>query len=234
MFDSPEFKIRDSQRHIFNPAVIGWYAEELAKTRASYLRDWSKAKSIRFNAAKRLERKQDAISLAFALAGIVGIILPFFVLLFDTDLSHRSKTVLSFYGFATGALALGLGLIELARGYGAKARRFDECGRRINSVLRKLRNNPAFDEAQLDDLIREYARAVDVCDLSHNSIDYEKAVAQEDLDIIRVSKGRELELSRAESLLRSLNRKESAGIYWLYWLVLIAPAVPAVGIWLLW
>lgn len=113
-----------------------WYAHELIDARSKYLRDWTLVKRARFNAAKRYESKQNASTLAFAIAGIVGIALPFFTAIFEQDLVKFTRSVLDFYGYFTGSLALGVGLVEQARGYGALSRRFDECGRRVNATVR--------------------------------------------------------------------------------------------------
>jgi hypothetical protein len=100
--------------------------EHLAATHA-YLRDWRLVKRARFNAAKRFERKQNASTIAFAFAGIIGFLVPVYALLFKDALTAHTKNVLDFTAFITGALSLGLGLMEQAKDYPAKARRFDQC-----------------------------------------------------------------------------------------------------------
>lgn len=100
--------------------------------RERYLRDWKLVKRARFNAAKRYERKQSASTIAFALAGIVGFLFPIYALVFREALSVHSENVLDFTAFVMGGLSLMLGLIEQAKDYPAKARRFDHCGRRVN------------------------------------------------------------------------------------------------------
>lgn len=206
------------------PQPQNWYAAELLSARARYLRDWGIVKRARFNAAKRFERKHDASTLAFAVAGVVGIVLPFYTQLFGDVLAPHTKHVFEFYGYVTGALSLGLGLVEQAKGYESRSRRFDECGRRVNVVLRKLRNNPALDELALEETVREYERALDICDVNHDAIDHDIAVAQEERDASRGSADAERKLAR-------LRRAESLGIYWLYGLVLIGPTVLAIAIW---
>lgn len=206
-----------------------WYVTEILATRTRYLRDWTIVKRARFNAAKRFERKHDASTLAFAMAGVVGIALPYYTQLFGDNLAPHTKSVLEFYGYVTGALSLGLGLVEQAKGYESRSRRFDECGRRVNVVLRKLRNNPALDEVALDELVREYERAIDICDVNHDAIDHDIALAEEDREISRGT----VNARAAQRKLGRLRRLESLGIYWLYGLVLIGPTMLAVVIWLL-
>jgi exonuclease VII small subunit len=206
-----------------------WYSVELFATRARYLRDWTIVKRARFNAAKRFERKHDASTLAFALAGVVGIALPFYTQLFGSALAPQTRSVLEFYGYITGALSLGLGLVEQAKGYPSRSRRFDECGRRVNAIVRKLRNNPTLDEMTLDDMVGEYERAIDICDVNHDAIDHEIALAEEEREAAR-SQGA-AEMRTAERRLHKLRAWETLGIYWLYGLVLAGPTLLALVIW---
>ena len=206
-----------------------WYSAELFAARARYLRDWTIVKRARFNAAKRFERKHDASTLAFALAGVVGIALPFYTQLFGSALAPHSRSVLEFYGYITGALSLGLGLVEQAKGYESRSRRFDECGRRVNAIVRKLRNNPTLDEMTLDELVREYERAIDICDVNHDAIDHEIALSEEEREAAR-SQGA-AETLTAERRLHRLRAWETLGIYWLYGLVLVGPTLLSLLIW---
>jgi len=205
-----------------------WYGAEILATRSRYLRDWTLVKRARFNAAKRFERKHDASTLAFAIAGIVGIVLPYFTQLFGSALAPHSKSVIEFYGYVTGALALGLGLVEQAKGYESRSRRFDECGRRVNAVVRKLRNNPALDELALEEVVREYERAIDICDVNHDAIDHDIALAEEDREAARAGA---TGAGIAEARLNKLRFLEAFGIYWLYGLVFVGPTVLAFIIW---
>lgn len=65
-------------------------------------------KAARFNAAKRFEIKHSASTLSFAVAGIVGFLVPVFPLVF-TNVSEHSARVLEFTSFVTGALSITLG-----------------------------------------------------------------------------------------------------------------------------
>lgn len=206
-----------------------WYSAELFAARARYLRDWTIVKRARFNAAKRFERKHDASTLAFALAGVVGIALPFYTQLFGSALTPHSRSVLEFYGYITGALSLGLGLVEQAKGYESRSRRFDECGRRVNAIVRKLRNNPTLDEITLDEMVREYEHAIDICDVNHDAIDHEIALAEEEREAVRAQGTNEPRTP--ESRLRRLRAWETLGIYWVYVLVLVGPTLLALAIW---
>lgn len=220
---------------IARPALSSWYAAELQEARSRYLREWGLLKRARFNAAKRFERKHQASMLAFAMAGVAGIALPFFTQLFGDAMSQHTRHVFELYGYLAGVLAFGLGLVEQARGYESLSRRFDECGRRVNATLRKLRNNPALDEYVLEQLAGEYQQALDLCDVNHDDIDREIALAQDDREMLRgAGDPTSLKLrAAADRRLAALRWQESFEIYWLYWVALLAPIMLAVAAWAL-
>jgi hypothetical protein len=145
--------------------------------RNQILGDWQLIKSARFNAAKRLERRQNASTLAFAVAGVFGFVLPFFLLRFDSALSQHARNVVDFTAFLSGALSLTLGLVEQAKNYPSRARRFDLCGRRINDVRKRLQVSSAATDMELSPFLEEYAKALEDCDENHEEIDLELARA---------------------------------------------------------
>ena len=127
------------------------------------------------------------------------------------------------------ALALGLGLVEQAKGYASRSRRFDECARRVNAIVRKLRNNPTLDELTLDEMVREYERAIDICDVNHDAIDHDIALAEEDRETARAQS--ETAVRQAQAHLQALRSRETLGIYWLYGMVLAGPTLISLAIW---
>ncbi len=220
------------------PSYPNQYAQELAEVRRKYLRDWSVVKRTRFNAAKRYERKNTASSLGFAIAGVAGFVLPYFTVLFENDLSEHSKHVFELGGQITGLLGLCLGLVEQARDYSSLHRRFDECGRNVNTQLRALRNRVAVDQPELDHIVAEYQRALDSCGINHDDIDREIAIAEDSADHFRAEirkkptqKDLQAHLTKADKKLRALKRREVIQIYWLYWTILIAPLTLSFLVW---
>lgn len=215
-----------------------YYPAEMQQARAKYLRDWRIVKAARFNAAKRLERKQGASLIAFALAGTAGFVVPFFTLLFADRLLPHTKSVLDFASYVSGALSLSIGLVEQARNHPAASARFHKCGLAVNSVLRRLRNAPLPDEALLNALTQEYEQALIECDANHDEIDQEIAAAR---DALEYAKGQarqhglpviDARVEDLERRLRRLKALELLHIYWLYGLVWLGPAILAVGVWL--
>ncbi len=153
-------------------------ANQLAVIRKRYIRDWTLVKRARFNAAQRLKEKNDASLLAFAIAGVVGFVFPFFTILFAEELSKFTIRTFDFVAYITGGLSLTLGLMDQMRDNGGLAKRFHTCGMEVNKALRQLRNNPAITSEKLDELVRQYERALEACDANHDAIDEELSEAQ--------------------------------------------------------
>jgi hypothetical protein len=198
-------------------------ARQPASARDKYLKDWKAVKRARFNAAKRFERKQAASTLAFALAGVIGFLLPFYTLLFTDALTVHTKNTLDFTAYVTGALSLMVGLIEQAKDYPAKARRFDLCGRRVNALVRRLSFSAHHDQ-DLYSLIEQYERALEECGENHDDIDHDIALAQQQLEDAFDKEG-------AKRQLRQLKLVESATIYWLYAATWVTPALVGLLLW---
>lgn len=191
--------------------------------RDKFLKDWKVVKRARFNAAKRFERKQGASTLAFALAGVIGFLLPFYAFLFKDALSVHTKNVIDFTAYVTGALSLMVGLIEQAKDYPAKARRFDTCGRKVNVLVRRLAMSAGYDRA-LPPLLEEYERALDECQENHDDIDYEIALAQQRLEDAADKESARWKLAR-------LKLVERVKIYWLYAATWVTPALVGLVLW---
>lgn len=215
-----------------------YYPDELQQARTKYLRDWRIVKAARFNAAKRLERKQAASLLAFALAGTAGFIVPFFTLMFADKLVPHTKNVLDFACYVSGALSLSIGLVEQARNHTAASQRFHKCGLAVNSVLRRLRNAPYPDEGTLNALTKEYEQALIDCDHNHDDVDQAIAHTKDLLETARHyahANPRSLAEAHVETLekkLQLLKLQEMVHIYWLYGAVWLGPAVLGFIVWL--
>lgn len=214
------------------------YAPENIKIRQKYMRDWRNTKSARFNAAKRLQRKHAASTLAFAVAGTVGFIVPIFALMFADSISAHTKNVLEFASYVIGAMSLTIALVEQAKDYPTQAKRFDQCGLALNKTLRKLRNTPAPSYAFLDELSQEYERALEECEINHDDNDYRIAELSNDIRDVKRRLADGPNAAQVERQLKTLERKlartrlaETAGIYWLYTAIWLSPTLVASLIW---
>jgi len=195
--------------------------------RAKYRQDWRIVKRARFNAAMRFQKKQDASTMAFALAGLFGFLLPIYTLIFADAVTHFAKDVLDFTSYVVGALALVLGLIEQSKDYPSKSRRLHTCGLAVNKVLRRMASQESLSELDFQQLIEQYETALEVCGDNHNEVDYEIAQAQE---FIRSSDTPRRRESRAR--LRLLKAREFLGIYGLYSAIILLPVVMGLAIWI--
>ena len=197
--------------------------DRLEDLRKQYLHDWTIVKRARFNAAKRYERKQQASNLAFATFAVFGFMLPYFILTFGSLLSEETKKLLDFVGYSTGLFAMVLGLVEQARGYEAISRRINKSALEVNSVLRKLRAAQALNHETLGGMVADYEAALERCDVNHDDIDSEIAVAQQ-----RHHENRRAERPTPPGPLKRLKWQEFFHIWGLYMCILPMPTVLAI------
>ncbi len=191
--------------------------------KAKYLKDWKTLMRARFNAAKRYERKQNASILAFVVSGIFGFLVPFYVLLFEDILHQNIRNILEFTSYAIGTLSLILGLVEQARGYNEKQRKFHDCARSVNKVRRHLGTAAVSRNEELIPYIREYERIIDCCDENHDDIDSQIAFAQAQWDKADDNKRDDI-----EKKIRRLKRYETFSIYRIYLILLGLPLIIAI------
>jgi hypothetical protein len=203
------------------------FDDHLADLRRDYLHDWAIVKRARFNAAKRYERKQQASNLAFATLGVVGFMLPYFLLNFHDMLHETTHKLLDFVGYATGLFALVIGLVELARGYESMARRLNTSALEVNSVRRRLRASPHIDQETLSGLVAEYEAALERCDINHDDIDREIAQAQQSHYDTRHAPQ-----PQHQRTLSKLKWREFFEIWGMYLFILPLPAVCALVLWM--
>ena len=190
--------------------------------KAKYIRDWALVKRARFNAAKRYERKQNASISAFVVCGICGFLIPFYTLLFQDVLNVNTRNLLEFTSYAIGSISLILGLVEQARGYSDKQRRFYDCAINVNKVLRHLRSANISKNEDLIPYIREYEHIVDHCGENHDDIDYSIAILQGQL-----GQGDDHNRAVIEKKLFRLKLYESFVVYRIYLILWGVPLIIA-------
>ena len=206
------------------PRAIG--ARTGTDIRAKYRQDWRIVKRARFNAAMRFEKKQDASTMAFALAGLFGFLVPIYTLIFSDAVSPFAKNVLDFTSYVVGALALVLGLIEQSKDYPSKSRRFHDCGLAVNKVLRRVSAMESLSEAEFQQLIEQYEAALEACGDNHNETDYEIAQAQEHIRDSDPDHRR-----KRQAAMRILKIRESFNVYGLYSIVILFPVAMGLALW---
>lgn len=250
MHNPIDFRGRPPQPNLVHSSGVGAHSreipaawlKEMLETRQKHMANWRTVKAARFNAAKRLERKQRVSTFALAVAGVVGFIVPVFTLTFDQSLSKHVKSIVEFSSYVIGTMSLTIGLVEQAKDYPTQAKRFDKCGRAVNSTLRKLRNNPHADLSFISELTREYETAINECEINHDTNDERIALLDHHLRDIkhklkddslpeqrRKNLARDLRWTRAE--LWSARGLEAVSIYLIYAFVWFAPVAIALIVW---
>jgi hypothetical protein len=221
--------------------------DEIRKYRTKLIGDWTLVKRASFNAAKRLERKHAASLMGLAFAGCIGFTMPYFTTLFEPSISKHTKNVLDFVSYITSGLSLCVGLVEQARDYTAKARKFHLLGLEVNSALRKLRGSDPSSPEAIATCVEKYENALARFDVNHDNIDRWISEAEErvlrakreteSIDILHEltegspERNSERLLASAEVNLSRLQRTELIQIYWLYWAVWSCPALIGGFVW---
>jgi hypothetical protein len=159
---------------------------------SKFARQWAIVKGARFNAAKRYEGKHTASTLALAVAGFAGVLVPVYPMIFTEITAHLAR-VLDFTSLMIGALSSTLGLYDLSKNLPERARQFHECGKAINRQVRRLEQVTT--HTALAQLVEEYERAIDACPDNHDSIDYDISKAQWDLKSAKPAQARTLRRS---------------------------------------
>lgn len=195
--------------------------------KAGFLAHWRVVKRARFNAAKRLERKHRASTMAFVIAAIIGFLSLPFELLFDNSLEPLTKRIVQFSAYVTGVLSLTLGLIEQARNYPSRARHFDQCAKRVNSIVRDLETTPMRCVEELKPFVKQYEAALEEFEENHDDLDYDIAKATDALTMDRGA-GRKSHQRK----LKWLRTVENVHIYGIHGSTWVLPIVIGLIIWL--
>jgi hypothetical protein len=201
--------------------------------KARTLAGWTIVKAARFNAAKRLERKQSAGTVTLAIVALYGGLISVFNLMFKHRVGGDARDVLEYVAVVSSWLTLIIGLTETMKGHGANGRELHDCARDVNNLAKQLAATPIYDEQHLQPFLARYREIIERCRPNHETIDYRLA---------------ELDLSRAErERLRQREDWDERGhdrqllmarvtyhllTYWFYVVIWVTP--PLVGLMLWW
>ena len=145
---------------------------------AQFIKALGSAKRARFNAEKRLLRREHVTDVAFALAGVLGFIVPVFLQSFDYAFDTHQKNVIAFSSFSMGALAMVFGLVQKGQQLRDKARELHDCARKVNSIRLRAKAMEETDPEKLEGLLREYDAALAACPVNHDNMDWELGEAR--------------------------------------------------------
>ena len=191
--------------------------------------DWKVVKRARFNAAKRLERKQSAGIVTLAVVALYGGLISVFNLMFKHRVGADTRDVLEYVAVVSSWLTLIIGLTEQQKNHGANARELHDCARDVNDLQKQLAATPIVSEQQLGWFLDRYKAIMHNCRANHDNIDYQLAEASPSRD-----ERRDIEQSgRWNPRAADKARWRADSWYWVntYWFyVAIALAPPLVGL----
>lgn len=194
--------------------------------KAEYAAHWRLVKRARFNAAKRLERKHRASTMAFVITGIIVFLSLPFELLFDDNLSLFTKRIFQFCGYIIGVLSLTIGIVEQAKNYPSRARHFDLCAKKINTIIRDLETSMMLTMDDLKPFIQRYEKALEEYEENHDDLDYSIAKATDDFETAHPALR-----ATCRSKLSALRLLEHGEIYWIHATTWILPILAGILIW---
>ncbi len=198
-----------------------------------HLDSWTLVKRARFNASKRLERKQSAGIVTLAIVALYGGLISVFNLMFKHRVGADTRDVLEYVAVVSSWLTLIIGLTEQQKGHGSNARELHDCARDVNDLQKQLAATTVISEQQLAPFLHRYREIMEKCRANHDDIDFRLAEAA-------VSKEEQKRLAAAgqwneRTQLWKVKRARIAyhfNTYWFYVAIWMAP--PLVGLILWW
>jgi hypothetical protein len=201
--------------------------------KAKHVNDWKRVKRARFNAAKRLERKQSAGIVTLAIVALYGGLISVFNLMFKHRIGGDLRDVLEYVAVVSSWLTLIIGLTEQQKGHGAQARELHECAQAVNDLQKQLAAAPLADESQLAPYLARYRTIMERCRPNHDDVDMRLAEAtpsrEERRELIEAARLDEAGIRRRHRLARA---ETFLLTYWFYAMVWVTPS--AVGLLLWW
>lgn len=198
----------------------------------SHLAGWMLVKRARFNASKRLERKQSAGIVTLAIVALYGGLISVFNLMFKHRVGADTRDVLEYVAVVSSWLTLIIGLTETMKGYGANARELHDCARDVNTLAKELAATPIHDERALQPFLGRYREIIERCRPNHDDIDFRLA----ELDMPRGERERLIAQGQIDerTLAREMLRARLAyhlSTYWFYVVVWLAPPLVGLALW---
>jgi hypothetical protein len=199
-----------------------------------HVEDWKLVKRARFNAAKRLERKQSAGIVTLAVVALYGGLISVFNLMFKHRVGADVRDILEYVAVVSSWLTLIIGLTEQQKNYGANARELHDCARGVNDLQKQLAASPIQSGSDLAPFLQRYNFLVDRCRPNHDDIDYRLAEATIPKDErARLVAARQASEAQLKWALRKARALYHLNTYWWYVAVGLAPSIVGLALWLM-
>lgn len=218
-FDRPSWDVPGSRSANIVPVPF----TRQGPVKDKYLRSWKLVKRARFNAAKRLERKQNASIMTLAVVAFYTGSASLFTLTFRDALPGQTRTICEFVSQFFSVLTLIIGLIEQLKDYPSRARELHDCARKINALQKHLEATHIEHAEQLLPYLQSYDQCIAECRHNHDDVDYGLAQA---MAPGHAGAERDLSLWLAKAAYH-------ASTYAFYASIWIAPPIVALTLWLL-
>ena len=197
-----------------------------------HLDSWTVVKRARFNASKRLERKQSAGIVTLAIVALYGGLISVFNLMFKHRVGADTRDVLEYVAVVSSWLTLIIGLTEQQKNYGSNARELHDCARDVNDLQKHLAATPIVSEQQLAPFLVRYREIMEKCRPNHDDVDFALAEAS-------LSKDEQQKLQQAGQWDGKAQRRSKQvaefkywlNTYWPYGAIWLAPPLVGIVLW---
>ena len=220
--------------HAAPNVVAGPFPAHQHPLKRKHQESWTLVKRARFNASKRLERKQSAGIVTLAVVALYGGLISVFNLMFKHRVGADTRDVLEYVAVVSSWLTLIIGLTEQQKNYGSNARELHDCARDVNDLQKQLAATPVHTEQQLQFFLARYRDIMEKCRPNHDDVDFALAEAT-------LSKGEQQTLKQSGQWDEKAQQRRTfwarfhyqLNTYWFYGTIWLAPPLVGVALWLL-
>jgi hypothetical protein len=193
--------------------------------KAKLLRDWQLVKRARFQAADRLQRRNNASLFTLSMVALYGGLITVFVLIFKDSLTPHARSICDWISAVANWLTLTFSLTEQIKDYSGQSRALHECAQKVNDLRKHLQATPISAPQQLIPFVQAYEARIAECGPNHDPLDYEIARLQGS----RTVDGRTQAQTSAK--LTRLKAWSKISTYAIYTIMCGAPAIAGFAAW---
>ena len=193
--------------------------------KSKLLADWQLVKRARFQAADRLNRRNNASLVTLSTVALYGGLITVFVLIFKDSLTPHMRSICDWISAVANWLTLTFSLTEQIKDYSGQSRALHECGQKVNDLRKRLQATPIADSRQLIPFVQGYEAIISECQPNHDELDYE---------IARLGGSRPLDGMTAKEMRARVFRLRLWSKFKTYAIYVVMCLAPAIAGWLAW